>query len=270
MSVKDLCVIAGIVVAVLAAVSAFFSKPEKLADIKNNNIAEYCVRSVVDGDTVELANGRRLRYIGVDAPETRYRQGNRWVYAPEQYAEEAKKFNREMVEEKNVRLEFDTVKEDKYGRWLAYVYVGDVMVNEALLREGVAVVFTFPPNVRYTERFIAAQQDARVNKRGLWGTLQEISAYEAWQHEGKFRQVRGFVDKIQVSRDRMVLVLRSAEDRPFTCVIYAKNLEFFTKKKIDPFKVYDKKDIEVVGKVRKGRNGVSMILDDPSQVRICS
>jgi micrococcal nuclease len=67
-----------------------------------------------------------------------------------------------------VRLEFDVEREDGFGRTLAYVWIGNELFNETLVRRGYALVTTFPPNVRYVERFAAAQRHARVRDRGLW------------------------------------------------------------------------------------------------------
>jgi len=67
-----------------------------------------------------------------------------------------------------VRLELDVQERDRYGRLLAYVYVGDMMVNAELARRGYAQVMTIPPNIRYQERFLALQREAREQKRGLW------------------------------------------------------------------------------------------------------
>jgi hypothetical protein len=72
-----------------------------------------------------------------------------------------------------VALEFDVERIDPYGRVLAYVWLSDgTMFNEVLLREGYAQVATFPPNVKYTERFLAAQREARAENAGLWGLSQ--------------------------------------------------------------------------------------------------
>jgi len=70
-------------------------------DLKRN---EFYVRNVVDGDTIELSNGRMVRYIGVDTPEVRRRSGNTWIYDPEPYALEAKEFNKKLVDRKVVKL----------------------------------------------------------------------------------------------------------------------------------------------------------------------
>lgn len=130
--------------------------------------AQAVVRRVIDGDTVELADGRLVRYIGIDTPEVRRRMGQTWVMDPEPYAEAATSANRRLVEGNTVRLEYDVQTHDRYGRLLAYVYVGDQMINAAMLDAGYAQVMTIPPNVKYAEQFRTIASRARAAGRGLW------------------------------------------------------------------------------------------------------
>ena len=122
---------------------------------------------VVDGDTIHVRIGARVekvRYIGVNTPEVHHpRKGE------EPGGREAAEVNRRLVEGKTVRLELDVQERDRYGRLLAYVWVGDVMVNAELVRLGYAQVMTIPPNVRYQEIFVKLQREAREAGRGLWG-----------------------------------------------------------------------------------------------------
>ena len=78
----------------------------------------------------------------MDTPETRKKlPTGEWKYDPEPYAAEAKEFNKKMVLGEKVRLEFDVTKNDKYERWLAYVFLPDGrMVNAELVKNGLAVV----------------------------------------------------------------------------------------------------------------------------------
>ncbi len=127
--------------------------------------AQVFVQRVIDGDTVVLSNGERVRYIGMDTPE---------LYHPRKpvqfYAREAMEFNRRLVEGKRVRLEFDLERRDKYGRLLAYVYLPDgTFVNAELVRQGYAQLLTFPPNVKHVDLFRKLQTEAREANRGLWG-----------------------------------------------------------------------------------------------------
>lgn len=126
------------------------------------------VRRVIDGDTIQLSDGRLVRYIGIDTPESRRLEGGEWIEDPEPFAAEATDANRAMVAGQAVRLEYDVERLDRHGRTLAYVYAGDRMVNEALVEAGFATVMTIPPNVRYAERFRAAAAEARRQGRGLW------------------------------------------------------------------------------------------------------
>jgi micrococcal nuclease len=122
----------------------------------------YHVQSHEDGIFAE--HRERVRYIGINTPETKH--PTRGV---EPYGPEAATANTRLVAGHTVRLEFDVQQRDKYGRLLAYVYVGDTMINAELVRQGFAQVATFPPNVRYQERFLQLQREARDAGRGLWG-----------------------------------------------------------------------------------------------------
>ncbi len=126
------------------------------------------MRRVTDGDTIELSTGQLVRYIGIDTPEVRRKQGDQWVRDPEPFGEEASALNRQLVEGKSVRLEYDAQTHDRYGRLLAYVYEGPLFVNAELLRQGYAQPLTIPPNVKYAETFRALSQEARKAGRGLW------------------------------------------------------------------------------------------------------
>jgi len=121
---------------------------------------------IVDGDTIHVrVDGRieKVRYIGVNAPEVHHP-----TKGEEPGGREAAAVNRRLVEGKQVRLELDVQHRDRYGRLLAYVWVGDLMVNAELVRQGYAQVMTVPPNVRYQELFLKFQRDARAAGRGLF------------------------------------------------------------------------------------------------------
>ncbi len=124
------------------------------------------VKRVIDGDTVELADGRKLRYIGIDAPETV--DPNRLAGC---YGKEASDKNKELVLGREVELEKDVSETDKFGRLLRYVYVSqDEMVNERLVKDGFAFASTYQPDIKYQDKLRADEADARINKRGLWGS----------------------------------------------------------------------------------------------------
>ena len=134
-------------------------------DKSQPQITEAVVQRAVDGDTVVLTDGERVRYIGIDTPELHHpRKPVQW------YAREAAEFNRKLVDGQKVRLEFDVERRDRYGRLLAYVFLEDGrFVNAELLKEGYAQLLTIPPNVKYVDLFVGLQRQAREAKRGLWG-----------------------------------------------------------------------------------------------------
>ena len=131
-----------------------------------HRVVDADVVRVVDGDTIHVRIAERIervRYIGVNAPELHHpRRG------AEPGGREAADVNHGIVSGKHVRLEFDVRERDRYGRLLAYVWVGDVMVNAELIRRGYVQVMTVPPNVRYQSLFVKLERAARESGRGLW------------------------------------------------------------------------------------------------------
>ena len=125
------------------------------------------VISVTDGDTfkVRLDNGKTetVRLILVDTPETKHPSKPVQPCGPEAY-----EFTKRMVSGKKVTLELDVQERDKYGRLLAYVYVGGKSVQEALLAEGLAKVSVYPPNVKYVDKYRAIEKKAKEAKKGIW------------------------------------------------------------------------------------------------------
>ena len=123
---------------------------------------------VIDGDTIQVCcvfgDRVKVRYIGVDTPETHHP-----MRGVERYGMEAAEANRKLVDGKTVRLEFDVQQLDKYGRTLAYVYLQDgTFVNAWLVENGYAMVMTVPPNVKHQELFLKLQREAKEAGLGLW------------------------------------------------------------------------------------------------------
>jgi micrococcal nuclease len=135
-----------------------------------NEVEDYVpVTRVVDGDTFWVDDGsekgRKIRLIGVDAPETAKVFGKKTGH----YGKESKTYLTDLLLNQKVKLEFDVDHTDRYGRTLAYVYLEDgTFVNAELVKRGYCMVMTIPPNVRFSEEFVKLQQEARDNNRGLW------------------------------------------------------------------------------------------------------
>lgn len=142
-----------------------------LGSIPTGRREEARVTRVVDGDTIQVAIAGRLfkvRYIGVDTPET-VRPGT----AAQWMGREASAANARLVQGRTVVLEKDVSQTDRYGRLLRYVWLREgntwTLVNLILVATGFAHAVTYPPDVKYTRVFLAAQQKARDASLGLWG-----------------------------------------------------------------------------------------------------
>ena len=118
------------------------------------------VARVVDGDTIVLSGGRRVRYIGIDTPEVGARR--------EHYGPEAGDFNASLVQGQTVHLEKDVSEVDRFGRLLRFVYADGILVNAELVREGYARARTYRPDTRYAECFAALEREASEARRGMW------------------------------------------------------------------------------------------------------
>lgn len=154
------------------------------------------VQKVIDGDTIALADGRRVRLIGIDTPESRKNEKAKRDSLRSQtdldtivkMGLKAKQALTDLVANRMVNLEYDVTKKDKYGRTLAYVYLvqpsdeiaylpfekiyqdknKQVFVNATMIQNGFAQPMTYPPNVKYADTFKDLFEEARQHKRGLW------------------------------------------------------------------------------------------------------
>ena len=126
------------------------------------------VERVIDGDTVVLTDGERVRTLLIDAPETTGGKN-------ECFGDEATQFKADLVLGRKVELVYDQECRDSFGRLLAYINVGDRDVSELLVERGYACVLHIPPNgddrVEHLDELEAAARDAR---RGMWGACMEV------------------------------------------------------------------------------------------------
>lgn len=226
---------------------------------------EYRVRQVIDGDTIELDNGQKVRYIGIDTPEVRKRQGSSWVYAPEPYAEKAKDYNRQLVEGKPVRMEFDLQKKDKYDRLLAYCYVDDVFVNAKMLEEGFAFLYTISPNVKYVDLLVDKQKSARQNNRGIWAEPVIIPAKDAKHYLNQMVTVEGKVSSVR--QTTKVSILNFGQSG-FKAVVFKGEFPFFLSQGISIPKAYKGKTVRITGKIKEYKGDPEIIIQHPSAIEV--
>ncbi|WP_010239060.1 thermonuclease family protein [Clostridium arbusti] len=144
---------------------------EKSADLSKFNLKEAKVSRVVDGDTLELSDGSKVRLIGVNTPESTTRT--------EPYGKEASNYTKNQLTGKTVYLEKDVSETDQYGRLLRYIWLSvpkeindseikTKMFNAVLVENGYAEVSTYPPDVKYRDYFTKYNAEARNAKKGLW------------------------------------------------------------------------------------------------------
>lgn len=143
------------------------------------------VIEVNDGDTISIKTKsllgmptriERLRLIGIDAPELRQ----------EPWGRLSKRHLKKLISESDwiVSIEFDVEQRDKYGRLLGYLWdKRGRLINEKMLEDGYAVLYTIPPNIKYVERFITAQRKAQQKKVGIWGKNGLKKSPKEWREE---------------------------------------------------------------------------------------
>ncbi|MCL4418731.1 thermonuclease family protein [Patescibacteria group bacterium] len=131
-------------------------------EYKESSLAkeEVLVTRILDGDTIETSKGERIRYLGINAPET-----------GQPFSSDATLANKTLVLGKKVSLELDVQTKDGYGRTLSYAFAGNTFVNLEIVRKGLAVSETLQPNVKYQDEILKAQKDARNNCLGIWKNL---------------------------------------------------------------------------------------------------
>jgi len=142
------------------------------------------VVGIADGDSIEVEIEGQvygLRYIGIDSPEPD--QPGWW---------EAMEANRRLVEGQSVRLEKDVSETDQYGRLLRYVYVGNLLVNAELVRQGYAAAVVFPPDVGYADLFAQLENEAQLEGRGLWAATPVTRRGTSWDCVGNIYNCDGF------------------------------------------------------------------------------
>ena len=128
------------------------------------NKTHYTVNYIYDGDTILLYNNIKIRYIGIDAPEIGHEND-----VHEYMALQSRDMNTNLVHNRDIYLEFDKEKRDRYGRLLAYVFCPDgEMINTVLLKHGLAWIMVVPPNLGHFPAFLKAQRHAISKKLGLW------------------------------------------------------------------------------------------------------
>lgn len=146
----------------------------------------YRLEHVIDGDTLIVQADRRIRLLGINAPEIAHRQT-----PAEPGGEQARSWLRKRLRKEQITVEYDQEKRDKYQRELAYIFDDNQLINAQLLANGLAVLTLRPPNLRYADQLITAQQQAETAQKGLWqkpryqpldaDLLGQLEDYHGWR-----------------------------------------------------------------------------------------
>ncbi len=159
------------------------------------------MRSVTDGDTLRLKDGRKLRLIGINAPELAH--DNRPAQPLGHDAKTA--LSRLLAQTHNrINLEYGSERQDKYQRTLAYVYLADGRSLQAgLLESGMATAFTTPPNDDHGDCYRSVEQVAIQQRRGVWALddYQLMQVNQLKSGDDGFRRIRGQVSRIHSGSD---------------------------------------------------------------------
>ena len=163
------------------------------------------VRQVVDGDTLLLADGEKVRLIGINAPELARKQR-----APEAYSKRAKARLKALVESSNSKLylQYGSETQDRYRRSLAHIYDRDGRnLIERLLEEGLGFAIVFPPNLEHIDCYQRAEQRAQERKEGIWSEWPIVRAVDLPLDAGGFHLLQGVIKRVGKSRRSLWLNL---------------------------------------------------------------
>jgi len=242
-------------------------------DFSGDDIVEKkLVTKIIDGDTVTIEGGERVRLLGIDADERDYP-----CYEP------AKQRLEELVLNKEVCLESDGEDQDQYKRYLRYLILDGENINLRLVEEGLAIAYFYPQNVKYRDEITKAEKEARENKIGCkwsekiepvtkdiaWSELtgDAINACDAKEHIGEEQIIEGcVVSGYKSSTDTVFLNFEKPyPNQCFTAVIFSSKLMNFPE---SPQDYYEGKTVRVRGKIKEYKGATEIILEDSSQIEI--
>jgi endonuclease YncB( thermonuclease family) len=214
---------------------------------------------VYDGDTVKLGDGRRLRIIGINTPEL-----GKGDAATEPLANEARARLQELLDTNNrtLLLQYDAQHKDHYGRLLAHAFTesGDNIAS-ILLQGGLATTLVVPPNTWGMDCYQRLENDARIDRRGLWQlpSYQSRPVRELSADTRGYRIVQGRVSDVHESKHTVWIEL----DGPLTLQISRKDLPNF-----DSLDSLAGTDVEVRGWIRQVEGGLRMSLQHPAALTV--
>ena len=224
----------------------------------NPGYTYYDVKKIYDGDTILLANGKKVRFLGINTPEVEGR--NKAVQAG---GEEAKHWLQKKLKNKRVRLLTDVEKQDKYDRLLAHIFTEDKQhINLELVKSGLASVNIHPPNLKYTDELLKAELQAERYRLGIWNYKEYAPKPVNQITQARFKGWQRVVGQIKNIRHTRKYSYLNLSDN-FGVKIEKKTTGLFPE-----LESYVGKKVEVRGWINKNKNRYSMFIRHPSQIKV--
>jgi len=241
-------------------------------DTTTPDLVVVLVTEVVDGDTITVSGGERIRLIGIDAPEL-----------DEDHYQESKLYLTSRILQKEIKLEGDGVDKGRYGRSLRYVWLDGELINAEIVREGLAIAKQYDvDNNKYQHLIADAEKEAIENRIRIWATVpgeesysqdaespdrQVISYLDAKKYIGETITVEGTVVGTFKYTDGDIIFLNFHDPYKgyFTVVIWSDNWDRFPQ---SPDIYYDNKKIRVTGEIIEHDGSPEMVVRDISQIEI--
>ncbi len=219
--------------------------------------AAYSVKRVYDGDTIQLVNGEKVRFLAINTPEIESPRK-----AGEAGGEEAKQWLQARLNGKTVRLEADVEARDHYGRLLAHVYADNgEHINLSLVRQGLAFVDVHPPNLKHVTELLAAEQEAEHARLGIWNrpdyALKPLNSLNGQSPRG-WQRLSGRPTRIEETRTYRKLVFGDT----FEANIPKSNVSLFP-----PLESYLNQTLEIRGWLYRYQARHAMQLRHPAAIR---
>ena len=223
------------------------------------------VQSILDGDSLTLADGRTVRMVGIQAPKLPKGRPN---FAEWPFAREAQAALSALVEGRTMTLSFGGTRQDRYGRVLAQLARDDgLWVQGELLRRGLARVYTFPDNRAAAAEMLALEREARADQRGLWADpfFAIRSPEEAARFTGEFELVEGKI--VDGARRENAVFLNFGADwhTAFTLRLNSEALRLFRADRVDPLALVGSA-VRVRGYIRRDRERAIMDVTHPEEI----
>jgi len=224
------------------------------------------VASVIDGDSLTLADGRTVRLVGIQAPKLPKGRPNFQTWP---LAEKAQAALRELVAGQRVTLAFGGARQDRYGRVLAHLARADdgLWIEGALLQQGLARVYTFPDNRAAAPAMYALEAEARAAHRGIWADpfYAILAPEQALEHIDGFEIVEGRI--VEAARVSSGVYLNFGADwrTAFTLHLRSDALKLFRAEGVDPLALKGAR-VRVRGYIRRDHERAVIDISHPEEI----